>query len=357
MNENKENHQVIEVEHTEVASELSEDKKTSEEPQVIIKKSGLAGLSILLSVSAIAISIYSYWKNSQQSEQITPDWNHEISTLQNHQSKLNQQINEQIKQHAQLKTQWAEIQSAVTSTETQTDYQPQLKNLQQQIQSQNTLIKQLQQQLKAGSTTPNHLKLPEDQITNDKRWAIDTLFSCRLLIKQGQTTSAIEQLQQVLNVANLSTTNHQLLTQLINSWQSYENIDINQWQQQLDLISQKITAMKLTTEPVSEKSQSAWYDRFISIKKISNDRQLSNQHTLMLLKTTLINHLQQAGWALTLSQQNNWSHHLTTAAELLPDSERALKQQLSTLAQTNIARGPTNTADIDAVIEELKGMR
>lgn len=360
MNEQNNNEQENDNEN-EIATETAQ---TTEEPvvhhDVVIKKSGWALLALLLAVAALALAGHQYWQSLNTVEKPSKDWSQDIEWLTDEQANLHKNISEKQSQIDALKNQIEQLPQGGAEPTVSVDHQPQIDQLVQQLNQQEQTIKQLKQliQNQPQTTAPNKEVLPQATFPDDRRWAIDVLYGCRLLLNQGQVPQAISSLQSFLNQANLTSTHRQSLTALLRSWQQTQTIDRKALQQQLNQISQQVREMTLpTTKPAEQTNDQAWYSKFISVKKIEQNDRLADSHDLLLLKAAITDHLQQAGWALTLKQQEAWLQHLKQADALLPDYESSIKQALMPLIQTDIASKRTDLTSLDEAIATLKGER
>ena len=136
--------------------------------------------------------------------------------------------------------------------------------------------------------------------------------------------------------------------------------DIEQLTEELTQLKTLISDLQIPTEkPVTE--QTHWYDRFISVKKISTDSSgLANSAFLEILKSQLNNHLLQAELALAMQNQSSWHLQLQAAAKLLAQQlseQAALAEQIQQLAEATISPVVPESLDIQGLITELKGLR
>lgn len=188
--------------------------------------------------------------------------------------------------------------------------------------------------------------------------SINALETVQLLLNQQHIPQAIDILKQWRNNEHLPLAVQTRLQQLVTILSNAESPHINQLRQELTVLKEHITALSLTTEN-PETEQPAWYERFITIKKIQAENQNINSADLQQLKANVSHLIAQAELALTLKQPDLWRNALHQAEQTLTNTAldtEALVQQIQQLQAQPIVTQVPGGLGIDALIQQLEGI-
>lgn len=358
-------------------------EKPSEAPQVIVKK-GSSVLALLLSLLALGGCGYLFYlkyvapQNDQtqqqmaaidkQSQSLEQDLNQLDNKFSAQLQKLQQQLQQQAATITQLQTTSTQ-QTTQPTTEQLLDHfaeQSELETLQQQLTEQQQKLKQLknswQQTTNSVQPTANQDFRQQTQELNqllDRNRLLNKLYVIKNLLQIKDFEQAQQQLEQVTQ--QLPATVKNQAEQLLQRWQTVQQPNLAAIQKQLNKAKKKASKLSLQVEQQQAKEQEkeAWYNRFVSIKKIDQKNNLENSNQLQLLKIQITQNLLQAEWSLTLQQQQNWQRQLNQAANLLTQKmpyEQQLQQLLRNLSKQSIAVNPLPSEPLDQIIEQLKSV-
>lgn len=358
-------------------------EEPSETPQVIVKK-GSSVLALLLSLLALGGCGYLFYlkyvapQNDQtqqqmaaidkQSQSLEQDLNQLDNKFSAQLQKLQQQLQQQAATITQLQTTSTQ-QTTQPTTEQLLDRfaeQSELETLQQQLTEQQQKLKQLknswQQTTNSVQPTANQDFRQQTQELNqllDRNRLLNKLYVIKNLLQIKDFEQAQQQLEQVTQ--QLPATVKNQAEQLLQRWQTVQQPNLAAIQKQLNKAKKKASKLSLQVEQQQAKEQEkeAWYNRFISIKKIDQKNNLENSNQLQLLKIQITQNLLQAEWSLTLQQQQNWQRQLNQATNLLTQKmpyEQQLQQLLRNLSKQSIAVNPLPSEPLDQIIEQLKSV-
>ena len=359
------------------AETTDETTQTEEIPAapVIIKKSSnkLALFLSLLALIASAYILYIEFLNNQKSPQ-TQNFDGQFKQLNEANKKLSNQLQNITSRYddelTKLKNQLNQVKQQPVQANESTVFdnsqnEAARSQLEQQLNRQIsdhaaelTLLKQNMATVQNTASTAKEV-LPPSTDTYDTKRAIDALYAADLLLRTDRLPQAISTLQQLQATAKLKTSTQQHINQLLNQWQKVEQPDNSLLFTQIQSLKQKINTLTLPTQE-TENTETSWYNRFISVKKIESEGTLADSHALHLLKAQLTQHLLQAEWALTLQQETAWNQQLNAAAKALSEQmpkQKTLVKQLRNLANKPITAALPSPSGIDNVISELKGQR
>ncbi len=374
--EDQEKHDQEKHEQETVAEEVVEEAliepvvQDPSEPTVVVKKSGGA-LSLLLSIVALGVAGYLFYQDWQGSDSTTTSASvlPEIQQLQQANQSLAAQLSQAKSETQQLKEQLTSLQQSLsevrelagqksvqTSVFDNSENERLLQQLAQQLADQAQSTSALQRQITSLPTDAGMQQLsPEMLIQLQNAAAAQTLLTTQTLLDTGQVAAAGQGLDRYLQTANLGTNLGQRLQRLSERIQMINVPDAEPLRQELQALSLAVKGLELPTVETDDDSQ--WYDRFISVKKISDDSALNSSVQLMELKVQLDRLLYQAGLNLTMQQQEGWQSSLHQAANLLQQQlpQQALVKQLNDLASEQVRVVVPADLGIGALVNELKG--
>lgn len=381
-----------EVDQTEVNSvEAEQGSADSESPpvveeqdgngrQVIVKKSS-SPLALLLSLLALCACAYLYYLNQLATEdkygQQINDLNRQnqgfeqqLTQLEKQSAVQLQKLQQQLQQQAATIAQLQKAKAPTAIDPKQLDRfveQTELTGLQQQLTKQQQTIAQLQTQ---WETNKNAVQQPTEQDQGQQTLLLDELLHTNQIISKLYLTKslvqagAFKQAQELLvqTAQDMPSSVKTEAEQLLQTWQSIQQPKLKPIQKQLNQAKKLASQLSLQTDKSTATEQTekeAWYNRFISIKKIDKKNNLENSNQLQLLKIQLTQSLLQAEWSLNLQQQPSWQRQLNHAANLLLEKmpyEQQLQQQLRALAEQQIAANPLPSKPLEQIIEQLKSV-
>ena len=188
--------------------------------------------------------------------------------------------------------------------------------------------------------------------------SVRALKTVQLLLNQQQIPQAVEVLKQWRNNNHLPLAVQTRLQQLVTTLSNIETPDVNQLKQQLTAIKDNIMALSLITE-TQQSEQPAWYERFITVKKIKAEQQDLNSADLQQLKANAGHSIQQAELALALQQPELWHDALQRTKNILakaPIDTQSIGQQIEQLGQQNITAQVPDNLGIQALIQQIEGI-
>lgn len=358
-------------------------EEPSEAPQVIVKK-GSSVLALLLSLLALGGCGYLFYlkyvaPQNDQTQQQMAAIDKQSQSLEQNLNQLDNKFSAQLQKLQQQLQQQAATITQLQTTSTQQTTQPtteqlldrfaeqsELETLQQQLTEQQQKLKQLknswQQTTNSVQPTANQDFRQQTQELNqllDRNRLLNKLYVIKNLLQIKDFEQAQQQLEQVTQ--QLPATVKNQAEQLLQRWQTVQQPNLAAIQKQLNKAKKKASKLSLQVEQQQAKEQEkeAWYNRFVSIKKIDQKNNLENSNQLQLLKIQITQNLLQAEWSLTLQQQQNWQRQLNQAANLLTQKmpyEQQLQQLLRNLSKQSIAVNPLPSEPLDQIIEQLKSV-
>ncbi|VAW45715.1 hypothetical protein MNBD_GAMMA02-311, partial [hydrothermal vent metagenome] len=281
--------------------------ESTEVPPVVAKRSS-SGLSLLMSLLALAGVGYLFYKDWQNNGQATntsvspaliqqlKDSDQVLSTdLQNVQVDINRvkqqttQITDIEQQLKQLSDQFVGLENSQQNTlqstkqdgaDSQFDNSSNelaLARLQQQITNQAQTITELQSTpaVVAGtqSSAPGMLSDTYEQI--EKNAAIQVLLTTDVLLSTHRLPQAIAALDNYLKVSGLKSVDKNKLLHLQSELQQIKQPDLEQIDQQLQALKSSVHALQVSTQAAA-KDEPKWYERFVSVKKIETESSISS---------------------------------------------------------------------------------
>ncbi|WP_223789969.1 hypothetical protein [Marinicella meishanensis] len=342
---------------------------------VVVKKSG-GTFGLLLALVALVAVAYLYYRDWQ-----SQPGNAEGGALQTlvdqtnqRQAELRQALDQAKQQTATLQAQVTTLQQAMDQINNRpepdsvvvaepfdnSDNEAQLQQLTDQLQDQNQTLATLQQQIRQLAANPGTAELSPDLLAGWDRqlqqaMVRQSLQSAQILLDSEQTAAAIAAIERLLADGQLAATTARPLRQVLNQLRGIEQPDVPGLLQALDALTQEIQDLTLPTTETAE--EAAWYDRFISVKKIDTTGGLASTQALIDLKTELQQDLYQARSFLRLQHQTAWQATLEqAAARLLAQlpKQQALATRLTALSQQAVRAELPATVDLTALIASLE---
>jgi hypothetical protein len=365
------NGEVIEQSHE---PEIHTDK-------VVVKKSG-GGLALLMALIALGISGYLFYKDwlaarEDAGQNKSGEFLQQLNTHKSMSAKNSLEFQQQLDQVSQsVKQVEAELNDLKTDISTSSNESSNnlgelvsfdnsanlaaIEALQSELTTQNQLLLSMQSQLAAQPTTPTTQEFSSDYLAKLQRsTAVQALVSAQTLLESGQIVMASTSLENYLLGATIDDNYQRKIQNKVNQIKDIKQPDSIKLTQRLSHVGKAIKDLTIPTEN-TENSDTSWYDRFISVKKINEGSQVDSSFELLSLKAELSNRLNAAKLLLTLKDQQGWQHALNQAADLLQQNmpqQQALVNQLQKLAgEPIVATVPENIA-LMKLVDELKGMR
>ena len=351
-----------EVETSSQANDMTDNVNPTEQ-QVIINKSGAAVLSLMVSILALLVSAYLFYQtqinqnNSSNQNEITElnqqlyQANQALSTdLTNSQVKIKE--NQQLLQS--LAAQISSLQlpkDSATPTFDNSENLALIEQLHEQLDQQKIML----QKLSAEQGSQTVINPVDDQESIQRQATLNQLRMVQLMLNNNQLPQAIRSLENHLTMDQLKPTIQVKLKQLLLDLNSIKQVDKKSLFNALDQIQNQVVALTLETE-VSEETESNWYDKFITVKKIKSDNSLANSTDLAILKADLAQHIIQAKIALSLADQESWQMQLNVAAQQVKSklpNQNELKDQLMALSQQTVVPDLPEGINFQAIINEL----
>lgn len=341
---------------------LQEQETDLKDPELPAQKKGggkLAGFSFLLALLAFLTAGWIFYHVEMNS-----DDTHTVNQLV---SKASQQdLNQLEKRLSQQEQELSKLNRTINQT------QQQFTQLQQDINNRSDnqfddgplkqRIKTLEQQLTAlKNQTPQQVSEPQtDEYLSAlaRAQTVNALKTVQLLLSQQQLPQAVEILKQWRNNENLPLAVQTRLQQLITTLSNTETPNNIKLKSQLTALRDSIEALSLTTE-TQQSQQPAWYERFITVKKIKPEQHNLNSIDLLQLKANANHAVQQAELALSLKQPTLWQQSLQQAEHVLAQSQLntdPIQQQLQQLTEQKITTQIPNNLGIEALIRQLEGI-
>lgn len=367
------------TQETEVTESAVDTQVEVQTDQVVVKKKG-GGFSLLLSVLALGLAAYVFYLQWQQ--QPTSGSSNEINELKqelnqlknsvesiaadtakntNAYANINRTISEQGIKLTEIQNQGPESVSTEVQAFDNTTNEYELRQLTQKLNAQQATITQLQTELASqlnekSSIASEELLLDQDII--QKAAAAQTMIHVQMLVDNQNISAAIDTLERFLLVTTLDNNWKSKIGRLANALKNVNQVDLVALRKQLDVVEKKVDDLELETE--SQTEDGSWYDRFISVKKISADANVESSIALVEIKTALKRTLYEAKLFLSLQDQNGWQNSLIQlndmVAQKLPKQDQ-LKTQIQNLANQAVVNDVPEAFDTEAIISELKGLR
>lgn len=319
---------------------------------------GLAVFSLLLALLALLSSGWIFYQTTQGSKdknlkQLThlvsqQDFQQLVKRVSDVEQKLTQQANNLQQNQQNLSRLQQDLRNLP-------DHEFDASGLEQQINTLQQQLKGLQSQYREQAYEPQtdeHLKLLTRAQT------ISALKTVQLLITQKQIPEAMGVLKQWRNNEYLPLAIQTRLQQLVTTLSNVDTPDLSVLKNQLSAIKNEIARLSLTVE-TQESEQPAWYERFITVKKIKPEQQDLNSVDLQQLKANANHSIQQAELALVLQQPSLWHDALKAAEQTLSQTvlnTDSLQHNLRQLRQQTIVTQVPENLGIDALILQLEGI-
>jgi uncharacterized protein HemX len=351
-----------EVETSSQANDMTDNVNPTEQ-QVIINKSGAAVLSLMVSILALLVSAYLFYQtqinqnNSSNQNEITElnqqlyQANQALSTdLASSQVKIKE--NQQLLQS--LATQISNLQlpnDHTTPTFDNSENLALIEQLHEQLDQQKIMLQKLSTEQGSNQTINPVI----DQESIQRQATLNQLRMVQLMLNNNQIPQAILSLEKHLTMDQLKPTIQVKLKQLLLDLNNIKQVDKKSLFNELDQAQNRVVALTLETEKI-EVTESSWYEKFISVKKIKSDNSLANSTDLAILKADLAQHLIQAKIALSLADQESWQLQLTAAVQKLKTqlpNQDELRQQVLNLSQQTVVPDLPEGINFQAIINEL----
>ncbi|MCX7552379.1 hypothetical protein OS175_00690 [Marinicella sp. S1101] len=364
--------------------ENQEDTAVIETETVVVKKSG-GTFSLLLSLVALAAAGYALYLQWQAAENEAGESNRLIATqlqqleaeqasavaalqtVQNTNENLRQQSTELATKVSSLERLTQQLQDAGMSGAQLSEEklfdnsanEVALRQLTLQLQNQEILINQLQSQLNSQVDEPATSQdgvVDQDQL--QRALAVKALNQAETLVELHDIETATVVLENFLLATKLDTSWQIKLKQLVDALARTEQPDIQAMQQTLKGLDGAVNQIQLQTETAA--AEGNWYDRFVSVKKISDDSSITSSAALVELKLSIKRQLYLAHLMLSLQDQSGWQNSLMQAAELITDNfpeQTQLANEIKTLAQLSLLPKVPKEFDTQALIAQLNGLR
>lgn len=369
--------------HEEPIDEVIEDVHEPEiqTEKVVVKKSG-GGFALFLALIALGLSGYLFYKDwlanaDETNHDAANDVLQQLNAQKSLSAKTSQQLQQQIDQLTQtlsqietnlndLKTELATNTNEPSTvlgqpvTFDNSSNEAAIQTLKEQIADQNETLKSLQKQLATQPANVAAFEANPNQFDElQKNAAIQSLVSAQTLLNSGHIEMAASTLEYFLQSSTIDSDYLRKIQNKINQINQIKQPDSNQLSQELSAIGTAIKDLTLPTKN-TEETESSWYDRFISVKKIDEGDHVDSSFELLSLKAELSNRLNAVKLLLTLKDQQGWQHALNQAAELLQQNmpqQQAMINQLQKLAGEPIAAIVPENLALMSLVDELKGMR
>jgi len=344
--------------NTEVDEESSEPNLT-EQPEKKKSGQGLAVFSLLLALLALLISGWTFYRigiqsdnDSSLAQQPEMATQQDLQKLQKQIKDLEQDFNQQANSTQKIQQQLNRLQQDLSSLPSNefdaTGLEQQINLLQQQF---NMLKSQYRDQ-------PNEPQTEEHLSAMVRAQTVSALRTVQLLITQQQIPEAINVLKNWRNNKYLPLVIQTRLQQLVTTLSNLETPNLDALRLQLASVNKEITALSLITER-PENEQSAWYESFITVKKIKPEQHNLNSVDLQQIKANASHSIQQAELGLTLKQPSVWSNSLKQAKKSLSETSLNtgdIAQELQRLSEQNILTQIPKDLGIDVLIQQLEGI-
>jgi|GEM_PF-1854707 len=355
LNDNNSESDVTEVQAQEQQPELEGTEQSNQKQS----GRGLAMFGLLVALLALVTAGWVYYQVAFQTDQNqaldqlgTMDSQQDLNQLQNRLAQVEKELKQQIQSIDQNKQENEKLHQSLNNLPNNTfDAGPlehKINNLQQQL----TALNNLKREQTIEPQTEEYLS------TLARSQSIHALKTVQLLLNQHQLPQAVEVLKQWRNNEHLPLSIQTRLQQLITTLSNTESPDVNRLRQQLSDIKNNITGLSLTTETQASQ-QPAWYERFITVKKIKPEQQSLNSADLQQLKANAGHSIQQAELALALKQPVLWRDALQQTEHILAQSSldtEPLRQQLQQLREQDIITQVPNNLGIESLIQQLEGI-
>jgi len=368
-----------------IESEIVQIPETNEDSKpVVIKKGGfISFVAFLLSASALTASAYLYVQLQKDTGQaIDNAWQEPIANVRKNTDQKFSQLSNQIKQiqktNSELQQQLKKIETIAANMKpsenngTSEKYddskiQQRLIDLQNQLNSQNQSLNQIQKIVKNNNTQHNqsidkiNQKLDKPEVQTDGLTLINRNYQYELaehLLKAaneqfsiyGNVSKGQEFLSKTLKqMSTLEGEDYQNLAKEIkkvaDELSNNPPIDVVEINKQIDQLADVSSQLKLnpsiTDENKKDQEQSSWYDKLIVIRKVdaNSDNKLSTSEQQNIL-SDLENHFGMMKLALMSNKQTLWQQEISAIETLLneyfPTQSDNIKQQLIVLKDKDI---------------------
>ncbi len=337
-------------------------------PDVVVQNKQFGGrLALVVALLSLAASGYLWYLNWQADKQA--EGSVDVDAIQQQLNDADKVLSTQLKNiqvdvtnntsKIQQLTQQAQQQMQSNSKPVPFDNQQniaQIEALKQRLAEQDQQLKQLSLMLADLAA----LQPAEDQTRNyQAQTAIQQLLLAQTLLDNHQLTAVKNSLNNLmLDLSHWPSIANQVLV-IKDQLNQLEEPDSNQLNQQLTDLNKQVNSLTLKVE-TKEATSSAWYEKFISVKKISNTGQLNSSADLAILKAHLNQSLINAKLALILQDQLNWQQQLVAAAQLLADqfsAENELVNQFKSLAEQRIQVKVPESVDLVGIVNQLREQR
>ncbi len=365
-----------EAQNEETSNELTAtDHQETTNQTVVVKKSG-GGLALLLSVVALALSGYLFYK----------DW---LSTTETARQKRAGELLEQMKSTGflsnrnseQFKQQINALDQTITQIKSDldglkkdtkeniskqlpsnefdnTDNEVAIQRLQSQLASQAHLIEALQAQLAEPANIQSVGNLPNNDFDAlQKNRVIQSLGITQTLLDTGQISAAVSSLENLKQSTSLEFNDRNQLQSIIDKLEQTPQPDVAALKQRLSTANATIQTLQLPVTDENDETEAKWYERFVSVKKIEADQGLESTFELLSMKSQLSHLLQSAELLLNLHNEAGWQQSLLQAADLLQQQmpkQQDLITELQRLSAEPIKAKVPDNLGLNPLVEELK---
>ncbi|MEZ5472746.1 MAG: hypothetical protein R3E90_13325 [Marinicella sp.] len=359
-----------------VVTEIETEEVTETAPEkIVVKKSG-GGFTLLIALLALGLSGYLFYQDWRKNGGLNLQDNgaESLQQLRDETLKATQNINKLERQIAELKQTHAKLNASLnevknhlteqSSSDQQvsafdnTDNEVALQRLQTQLNSQDKLIESLQSQLSNQPDIQTVGTLPNNGFDAlEKTRIIQSLTVAQTLLDASQPETALATLNNLQQSTGVSFDYRFELQNIIKQLEQLKHPDIASLKSRLEAAKKYLSDIQLPTTTDSETSESKWYERFISVKKIEETSGVDSTFDLLAIKAQLSHQLQTAELLLNLKDQTGWQQSLLQAADLIKEKlpqQLNLAANLQQLAAESInAKVPKNLG-LMALVDELK---
>lgn len=362
------------IENNELA--YQNQSESSNQAPVVIKKSGgfLTTLLALLALGLAVFNFYQQWREPAHQEpnvdleeikrqlqtltQAAEANSSEVKKNKNAFSSVLKQANELADQVSQLQNQPVSVSENPAPIFDNSANETALQQLNKQLNQQKNLITQLQTEL---NKQPNNIAHEEgllDETALQKSMAAKALMQAQMMVDVNNLDAAISGLERLVLTTGLEPKWTSKINRLINTLKNVNQPDLTNLRHQLNQLNLMVDDVELTT--VKPETESKWYDRFVSIKKIDDDAQVVSTAALIELKSMIKRKLYEAQLFLNLQQQSGWELSLSEAQQLVDKNlpaQTALSNAITALSKSKVLAVVPNSFDTQAIIDELNGLR
>lgn len=349
--------------------------------KVVVKKSG-GGLALLMALIALGISGYLFYKDwlaarEDAGQNKSGEFLQQLNTHKSMSAKTSLEVQQKIEQLtqniSQVETDLSDLKLELSKSSNEqsndsrqpiefdnSENEAAIQALQTQIRNQNQLLLSLQNQLADRPIDEYHSEVIPSHLENlQKSAAIQALVSAQTLLDSGYVEMAGSTLENFLMGSAIDNDYYRDIQDKVNEIKRIKQPDSIKIAQQFSSIETAIQNLTITTE-TEEVSESSWYDRFISVKKIDEGSQIDTSFELLSLKAELSHRIHTAKLLLTLKDQKGWQQLLNQAVELVQQKipkQQVLANQLQKLADESIIATVPDNLELMTLVDELKGIR